>query len=83
MVVQTFREFFGKKKPVTEAVTVDTERYVNTHGKKPSGKGTWYFGAPGEPGTYQAPRGTTFQQAARSAKEWAREKGYPIVYVMT
>lgn len=79
--MQTFREFFGKKKkPVTEAITVSHARYLRAHGKKAKGKGTWMFGNK-EMGDidhkdmHHAKEGT-FQQAAASAKEWAKKNGY-------
>jgi len=63
------------------------DRYVRSHGKQASGgHGSWMFtnkeyGEPGKDEVFIAPPGK-FGDAAKHAKQWAKEKGHRTVYAM-
>lgn len=73
-----------------EAVEVSHDRYMRSHGKKPSGgEGSWMFthkrmgdanvNDPKE--VHSAPRGK-FSDAKKSAQQWAKKNGHSTIYVM-
>lgn len=79
--MKTFKEI------ISEAVKISTDRYVRSHGKKPSPKtrGLWFFtsermGEPSEDETFQ--KSGTFIDAAKAAKVWGKENGHSMIYVM-
>ena len=71
-----------------EAVSVEHDRYMRSHGKKASGSGNWMFthkragdvDYKNDKEVHQA-RGS-FADAAKSAKSWAKSHGHSTVYVM-
>jgi len=76
------------KRIVSESATVEYNRYMRSHGKKPSGgTGTWMFTTKeyGEPDwdteVFTAPSGN-LTQAKKLAKKWANEQGASRVFVM-
>ena len=85
MNMQNFKEFTAE---LDEAVSVEHDRYVRSHGKKASGSGTWMFthkraGAvdyKNEKHVHQATG--SFSDAKKSAKEWGKSHGHSTVYVM-
>lgn len=76
--------------PVHEAY-VDTGRYVRAHGKSPRGSGSWIFSAHREGVDFQkhkeghdwmqTPGNTSYGNAVKHAKAWAKEKGHHTVHV--
>jgi len=79
--MKTFNKF------INEATKISTDRYVRSHGKKPSPKtrGLWFFtskrmGDPSDAETFQKPG--IFIDAAKAAKAWGAENGHSMVYVM-
>ncbi len=92
--VHAVRDLEGVKKKTNEdteldeAVSVEHDRYVRSHGKKASGSGTWMFthkraGAvdyKNEKHVHQATG--SFSDAKKSAKEWGKSHGHSTVYVM-
>lgn len=71
-----------------EAVSVEHDRYVRSHGKKASGSGNWMFthkragdvDYKNNAEVHHA-RGS-FADAAKSAKAWGKSHGHSTVYVM-
>lgn len=85
---------FGLKKPVPASkVSVEGEdQYEYVHGKRPSGRGSWYFSKKrkidfskdkAEKDFYQSPSNTLYSDAKRKAREWAGESGAESVYLQT
>jgi hypothetical protein len=66
------------------AVKVDVSRYKRSHGKNPpKTAGGWMFtnARIGDGDVFSAPYGS-YQDNVKKAKEWAKEKGYSVIYVM-
>ena len=68
---------------VTEAAKIETERYVRSHGKKPTGYGGWMFSYNRDGSdVWQIPNGMSWPDAQNWAKKKAKEDGEDYVYVM-
>lgn len=73
---------------IRESVSIETNRYERSHGKKPrfSGEGSWMFttaeyGKPDKGDVYTSSYGT-YADAKISAKKWAKSKNANKIYVM-
>ena len=68
---------------VNEAAKIETERYVRSHGKKPTGYGGWMFSYNRDGSdVWQIPNGMSWPDAQNWAKKKAKEDGEDYVYVM-
>lgn len=72
---------------MTEAVRVDTQRYVRSNKKEPSGRGRWLFttkpmGTPKDDEVFSMSGIADYKQAMKKAQDWAKKKGSSAVYVM-
>ena len=68
---------------VNEAAKIETERYVRSHGKKPTGYGGWMFSYNRDGSDeWQIPNGMSWPDAQKWAKKKAKEDGEDYVYVM-
>lgn len=72
---------------MTEAVRVDTQRYVRSNKKEPSGRGRWLFtikpmGTPKDDEVFSMSGIADYKQATKKAQDWAKGKGSSAVYVM-
>ena len=68
---------------IDEAVKIETERYVRSHGKKPKGFGGWMFSYNRDGSDeWQIPNGMSWPDAQKWAKNKAKEDGEDYVYVM-
>lgn len=70
-----------------EAVRVDTQRYVRSNKKEPSGRGRWLFttkpmGTPKDDEVFSMSGIADYKQATKKAQDWAKKKGSSAVYVM-
>lgn len=68
---------------MTSKVTISTQEFVRSHGRKPKGWGGWIFafGDPNDAGTWRNFNGT-FAKARKAAKEAASSEGIPTIHVM-
>jgi hypothetical protein len=84
----------NKKIPASSVEVRGDDHYQFTHGKKPSGRGMWFFsphkshdfGKHGDkPGEhfFMAQSGTSYSEAKEQAKKWAAEKGHSVIHVQT
>jgi len=69
---------------IGEAVKVDKSRFVNTHGRNPSGYGTWGFGFDGDTSWDNLfwVSGADFKTAVKQARAEAKARGADRVVVM-
>lgn len=86
--MKTFKEFLNEAKISIEG----EDRYKNSHGKKPGGKGTWIFAinrnvnfeTDKEGVDYYGTKGnTSYADAKKEAREWAKQYGYDIIYLQS
>jgi len=63
---------------VDEAVAVDTDRYVNSHGKKPKGHGVWMFQIGDEEISFEG----NYGKAAAEAKKEASKRKLMRIFVL-
>jgi len=68
-----------KLKDLVEAIRVETNHYKFTHGKMPRGIGNWFFKIGKEEKEFYG----KYSDAAKKAKEYAKEKGETSIEVMT
>lgn len=82
--MKSFKQF-----RLEEAVRFDTDSYVNSHGKKPKGTGSWMFASKTGKVDHKdetevfSPKGSiSFMDAKKQAKVWAKKQKLDVVYVM-
>lgn len=104
IIASMLRESEAKNKPTADggnkkipASSVDVrgdDHYQFTHGKKPSGRGMWFFsphkshdfGKHGDKAGehfFLSQSGTSYSEAKEQAKKWAAEKGHSVIHVQT
>lgn len=61
-------------------MSINTERYYNTHQKQPRGYGNWAFSDRAE--TRINFFTGTYSEAVRAAKKWAKQNNIIVLYVL-
>jgi len=75
---------------LNESVHFMTSNFELSHGRKPAGRGSWFFSKHShinfdkhkEGDDYVSFNNKTYSEARNKAKEWAKSKGHSIIHVM-
>ena len=74
VLMDTFKQYLA------EAARVDTDKFVASHGKKPSGRGLWLFDISGTQFSHNGSYGDAVKAAKKAAT--ATKKTAPVITVL-